>query len=122
MADDRHGRPAPQQPRARPGTAGGTARRTRSGSEPATARSALGLRLTLSALFLPVFAAATAGFAVWAAHQRPGDSPGEGPLTALAVICGVLALAAALDLVRVTARRRRERAPDQPVPTGRGGR
>ncbi|MFJ9927766.1 MULTISPECIES: DUF6343 family protein [Streptomyces] len=109
MADDRHGRPTPAEPRAR----SGTARRTPGGSEPATARSALGLRLILSALFLPVFAAATAGFAVWAAHQRPGDSPGQGPLTALAVICGVLALAAALDLVRVTARRRRERGPDR---------
>ncbi|TWV55618.1 hypothetical protein FRZ03_06500 [Streptomyces misionensis] len=113
MADDRHGRPAPPEPRARSGAARRTPRPTPSGTEPATARSALGLRLTLSVLFLPVFAAATAGFAVWAAHQRPGDSPGDGPLTVLAVICGVLALAAALDLVRVTTRRRREGGPDR---------
>ncbi|KOX01940.1 MULTISPECIES: DUF6343 family protein [unclassified Streptomyces] len=81
----------------------------RTGTEPATARSALRLRLLLSAVFLPLFAAATAGFAVWAAHQGPGDSPGTGPLTALAAVCGLLALAAALDLAVVARRSRRER-------------
>ncbi|MGW7259490.1 DUF6343 family protein [Streptomyces sp. NPDC054834] len=50
----------------------------RSGTEPATARSVLGLRLALSAVFLPLFAAATAAFALWAVHQGPGDSPGSG--------------------------------------------
>ncbi|MFJ6662520.1 DUF6343 family protein [Streptomyces sp. NPDC091383] len=101
MADDQHGRTPRPGRRARP--------RTPAGTEPATARSDLRLRLILSALFLPVFTAATVGFALWSAHQGPGDSPGSGPLTVLAVVCGVLALAAALDLVRVTGRRRRER-------------
>ncbi|MFF9765074.1 DUF6343 family protein [Streptomyces sp. NPDC014636] len=106
MHDDQHGRaPIPSLP-----SEGRGRRSLRTGTEPATARSALGLRLALSAVFLPLFAAATAGFAVWAAHQGPGDSPGSGPLTVLAVICGILALAAAVDLVVVTARRRRERA------------
>lgn len=81
----------------------------RSGTEPATARSDVRLRLLLSAAFLPLFAAATAGFAVWAARSGPGDSPGSGPLTAFAVLCGVLALAAALDVAVLTARGRRER-------------
>ncbi|GLX52716.1 hypothetical protein Shyhy01_56660 [Streptomyces hygroscopicus subsp. hygroscopicus] len=103
MTEDQHGRTSPPARRARPA-------RTAGGTEPATARSALGLRLTLSALFLPLFTAATVGFALWSAHRKPGDSPGGGPLTALAVVCGILALTAALDLVRVMSRRRRERA------------
>ncbi|MFY4723106.1 DUF6343 family protein [Streptomyces sp. LaBMicrA B280] len=107
MADDQHGRTPPPAPRARP--------RTPSGTEPATARSDLRLRLILSALFLPVFTAATVGFALWSAHQGPGDSPGSGPLTVLAVVCGVLALSAALGLVRVTGRRRRESDPTDDV-------
>ncbi|MEU3412420.1 MULTISPECIES: DUF6343 family protein [unclassified Streptomyces] len=103
MGERRHGRPA--------APVSGPGRRTpRSGGEPATARSALRLRLLLSAVFLPVFAAATAAFALWAAHQGPGDSPGTGPLTALAVVCGLLALAAAVDLAVVSARDRRERS------------
>jgi hypothetical protein len=113
MGDDQHGRTVPPAPRT---PSKGTGRRPpRTGAEPATARSALRLRQVLSALFLPLFAAATAGFAVWAAHQGPGDSPGSGPLTALAVVCGVLALGAALDLAVVTGRRRRERAPAPPA-------
>lgn len=93
-----------------PARSGAPGRRfRRSGTEPATARSDLALRLLLSAAFLPLFAAATAGFAVWAARSGPGDSPGGGPLTALAVVCGVLALAAALDAAVLTARRRRGR-------------
>ncbi|MFH9942487.1 DUF6343 family protein [Streptomyces murinus] len=107
MADDQHGRTPPPAHRAHPRAP----RRTPSGTEPATARSDLRLRLILSALFLPVFTAATVGFALWSVHQGPGASPGSGPLTVLAVVCGVLALAAALDLVRVTARRRREADP-----------
>ncbi|MFR9787249.1 DUF6343 family protein [Streptomyces sp. MB22_4] len=103
MTEDQHGRTSPPAHRAHPA-------RAADGTEPATARSALGLRLTLSALFLPLFTAATVGFALWSAHRKPGDSPGSGPLTALAVVCGILALAAALDLVRVMSRRRRERA------------
>ncbi|MET8564503.1 DUF6343 family protein [Streptomyces flaveolus] len=101
----RHGRTT--APVARCGVTG--RRFPRTGTEPATARSALRLRLLLSAVFLPLFAAATAGFAVWAAHEGPFDSPGTGPLTALAAVCGLLALAAVLDLVVVSGRGRRER-------------
>ncbi|MFF8726874.1 DUF6343 family protein [Streptomyces sp. NPDC015171] len=106
MREHRHGRASAPAP---PPSGAFGSRSPRTGDEPATARSALRLRLLLSALFLPVFAAATAGFAVWAAHQGPDDSPGPGPLTALAVVCGLLALAAALDLAVVSRRRRRER-------------
>ncbi|MEU2221804.1 DUF6343 family protein [Streptomyces sp. NPDC018347] len=107
MVRREHGRPAVPTPRSRSGAFGH--RFPRTGGEPVTARSAQRLRLLLSAVFLPVFAAATAGFAVWAAGQGPGDSPGTGPLTVLAVVCGLLALTAALDLAVLSARRRRER-------------
>ncbi|MFE7233093.1 hypothetical protein [Streptomyces sp. NPDC057596] len=60
-------------------------------------------------MFVPVFAAATAYFAVWAAGSGPGDSPGPGPLTTIAEVCGVLALFAVVDLVVVVRRLRRER-------------
>ncbi|MEU3347233.1 DUF6343 family protein [Streptomyces sp. NPDC006700] len=86
-------------------------RSPRTGTEPVTAQSPLGLRLLLSAVFVPVFAAATAYFAVWAADSGPGDSPGSGPLTTVAAVCGVLTLLAALDLTVVARRLRRERGP-----------
>ncbi|MEU9479816.1 DUF6343 family protein [Streptomyces sp. NPDC048191] len=117
MRDEQRGRTAAPGPRSRFGVPGHRSPPT--GTEPATARSALRLRQLLSAVFLPLFAAATAGFALWAARQGPGDSPGSGPLTALAVVCGVLTLAAALDLVVVTGRRRRERAADTSRPGSR---
>ncbi|USQ86410.1 DUF6343 family protein [Streptomyces phaeoluteigriseus] len=92
------------------------ARRTRSGrrfprtgTEPATARSPLGLRLILSGVFVPVFVVSAVLFAVWAADSGPGDSPGRGPLIVLAVVCGVLAFLAAADLLVVVRRLRRER-------------
>ncbi|MEU7429229.1 DUF6343 family protein [Streptomyces sp. NPDC040750] len=110
MRDNRHGRAAEPIPRLPSETTG--RRSPRAGTEPATARSALGLRMVLSAAFLPLFAAATAGFAVWAVHQGTGGSPGSGPLTVLAAICGILALAAAVDLVVLTARRRRRERAD----------
>ncbi|MET8772004.1 DUF6343 family protein [Streptomyces sp. NPDC004658] len=102
-----HGRTTPSATRSRPGAIG--RRHPRTGTEPATARSAVRLRLLLSAVFLPLFAAATAGFAVWAAREGPGDSPGSGPLTTHAAVCGLLALTAALDLVVVSGRSRRAR-------------
>jgi hypothetical protein len=118
MRDTHHGRTT-SIPHAHPGPTGATrsthGRRPRTGTEPATARSALGLRLALSAVFLPLFAAATVAFAVWAAHQGPGESPGSGPLTVLAVVCGVLALTAAADIAVVTARRRRCERAEPPV-------
>ncbi|MGW7821619.1 DUF6343 family protein [Streptomyces puniciscabiei] len=114
MRDERHGRAAVPDSRSRSGAFGHRLRRT--GTEPATARSALRLRRLLSGVFLPLFAAATAGFAVWAARSGPGDSPGRGPLTVLAVVCGLLASVAALDLAVVTGRWRRERANDTAQP------
>ncbi|MEV5333421.1 DUF6343 family protein [Streptomyces werraensis] len=98
-------------PRARSGTVG--RRNPRTGTEPVTARSPLRLRLLLASVFLPLFVAGTVLFAVWAAGSDEGDSPGSGPLTILAVVCGVLALTAALDLDVVVRRLRRERGSAQ---------
>ncbi|HLL32711.1 MAG TPA: DUF6343 family protein [Streptomyces sp.] len=83
-------------------------RRSRTGTEPVTARSPLRLRLLLSAAFLPLFAAAAVLLGLWAADSGPGDSPGSGPLTGLAVVCAVLAAIAAVDAVVVRRRMRRE--------------
>lgn len=94
-------------PRARSGAVG--RRFPRTGTEPATAQSALRLRLLLSAVFLPLFVAGAAFFGVWAADTGPGDSPGRGGLVLIAVVCAVLALLAAADLAVVTRRLRRER-------------
>ncbi|MEU0965332.1 DUF6343 family protein [Streptomyces sp. NPDC005917] len=82
----------------------------RTGTEPVTARSAVRLRLLLSGIFLPLFAAACVLFAVWAAHSGTGDSPGRGVLVTLAAVCAALALAAAMDLLVVIRRLRRERS------------
>ncbi|MGQ4420931.1 hypothetical protein ACN6LA_001451, partial [Streptomyces sp. SAS_269] len=79
--DGRSGRTAAPEPRSRSGVPG--RRSSRTGTEPVTARSALRLRL-------PLFAAATAALAVRApARSDPGDSPGSGALTVLALIRGV---------------------------------
>ncbi|GAA2406254.1 hypothetical protein GCM10010420_37690 [Streptomyces glaucosporus] len=83
--------------------------RSRTGTEPVTARSALGLRLLLSALYVPVFLAGTVFFALWAADAEPGDAPSGESLTTIAWICAALTLVAAADLVVVLARRRRQR-------------
>ncbi|MFJ4429035.1 DUF6343 family protein [Streptomyces bobili] len=80
----------------------------RSGSEPVTARSDLKLRLLLAVVFTPLFAAATIAFAFWAAGADDGDALGRGVLTILAVVCGLLTVTAAVDLVVVARRRRRE--------------
>ncbi|MFC9289469.1 DUF6343 family protein [Streptomyces sp. NPDC057052] len=93
--------------RARSGTIG--RRLPRTGTEPTTAQSPLALRLLLSGVFVPVFVAAAVLLAVWAARSGPGDSPGRGPLIAVAVLCGALALSAAVDLLVVGRRLRRER-------------
>jgi hypothetical protein len=84
-------------------------RSPRTGTEPRTAQSPLRLRLLLSGVFLPVFAAAATLFAVWSAHSGPGDSPGRGVTATLAAVCAVLALAAALDLLVVVRRLTGER-------------
>ncbi|MBT2907899.1 DUF6343 family protein [Streptomyces cellulosae] len=107
MPDSRTGSGREPVSRARSGMVG--RRYPRTGTEPVTARSPLRLRLLLASVFLPLFVAGTVLFAVWAAGSDPGDSPGSGPLTLLAVVCGVLALTAALDLAVVVRRLRRER-------------
>ncbi|MFM9702840.1 DUF6343 family protein [Streptomyces galilaeus] len=96
--------------RARRARSGAVGRRSpRSGTEPVTAQSPLGLRLILSGVFLPMFGAATVAFAMWAGQSGPGDDPGRGPLIVLAVVCGVLALLAAVGLLAVLRRLRHER-------------
>ncbi|MFH8221953.1 DUF6343 family protein [Streptomyces sp. NPDC018057] len=101
-------------PRARSGAFG--RRYPRTGTEPMTAQSPLGLRLLLSGVFLPLFAGAAAFFAVWAAQAVPGENPGRGPLVIAAAVCAVLALLAAADVAVVVRRLRRERGA---VPSGR---
>ncbi|MEU2555514.1 DUF6343 family protein [Streptomyces sp. NPDC013313] len=114
--DGRPARPAPPDTRPGPGTP--TRGSSRTGTEPVTARSPLRLRRPLSAVFRPLLAAATAALAIRAAPTGPGDSPGSGAPTVLAVIRGVLTLAAAPDLAAVTRRlrpgaRREVPAPDE---------
>jgi hypothetical protein len=94
-------------PRARSGVIG--RRSPRTGTEPVTAQSAVRLRLMLGGIFLPLFVAAAVVFGVWSAHSGPGDSPGPGVLATLSGVCAALALVAALDLLAVVRRLRRER-------------
>ncbi|NGO72732.1 DUF6343 family protein [Streptomyces boncukensis] len=100
-------RRGPPVPRSRSGVYG--RRHERTGSEPATAQSAVRLRLLLSALFTPLCLAAAAGFALWAAASGGGSSPGSGPLWGIALACGLLGLLGAVDLGVLVARLRRER-------------
>lgn len=101
---DRVGQPVS---RARSGTLG--RRFPRTGTEPVTARSPLRLRRLLAGIFLALFLAGCALFAMAAAQADPGDSPGRGPLILLAVVSGVLALTALANLLVVRHRLRRER-------------
>ncbi|MEW2630831.1 DUF6343 family protein [Streptomyces sp. NPDC048389] len=94
-------------PRSRSGMIG--RRYERTGTEPVTARSALGLRLILSCAGVVLFAALTALFAVWAAGAGPDDSPSRWELGLLAGGCGLLTVVAAVDLVVILRRRGRER-------------
>ncbi|MEU5366456.1 DUF6343 family protein [Streptomyces sp. NPDC005925] len=94
-------------PRSRSGAFG--RRRPRTGTEPVTAQSAVRLRRLLAALFLPLFAAAAVLFAVLAAEAEPGDALDRGDLVVLAVMCGVFALLAAVNLWVLGRRLRRER-------------
>ncbi|GAA3506165.1 hypothetical protein GCM10019016_132800 [Streptomyces prasinosporus] len=107
MSDEQPGREGEAVPRSRSGAPG--RRSPRSGTEPRNARSPLALRLLLSGVFLPVFFVAAVLFGLWAAGSGPGDSPGRGVLLALAAVCGVLALVAAVDVLVVIRRLRRER-------------
>ncbi|CAL9366034.1 hypothetical protein SUDANB176_00770 [Streptomyces sp. enrichment culture] len=107
MRDEQPRRATEPVPRSRSGAFG--RRFPRRGTEPWNAQSPLGLRLLLSGVFLPVFFAAAVLFGLWAASSEPGDSPGRGVLLAIAVLCGVLALLAAIDVLVVIRRLRRER-------------
>ncbi|MTE21791.1 hypothetical protein F0L17_22270 [Streptomyces sp. TRM43335] len=93
--------------------------RSRTGTEPVTARSALGLRLLLSVLYTPVFLAATVFFAVWASRAEPDEAPGPDSLRTVAWICAALAVLGLIDLVVVLLRRRGERARRREGPSGR---
>ncbi|MGK5529581.1 DUF6343 family protein [Streptomyces sp. URMC 129] len=84
-------------------------RRPRTGTEPVTAYSALRLRLLLSGIFLPFFAAVTVVLAVWWAASDSGDQPSPAELGRLTVGCAVLTVLAAIDLVVVLRRRRAQR-------------
>jgi membrane protein implicated in regulation of membrane protease activity len=77
-------------------------RRERTGTEPSTARTDLGLRILLSAIFAPVFAAAATASAVAAVFG--GDTAFY---TILAVIFAALAMVALADLTVLANRRRR---------------
>ncbi|GGL64649.1 hypothetical protein GCM10010129_05320 [Streptomyces fumigatiscleroticus] len=107
MNGERSDQEARRAARARSGASG--RRHPRSGTEPVTARSPLRLRLLLSAVFLPLFTAAAVLFGLSAARWSTGDSPDRGVLVALTVLCAVLALTAAVDLLVVARRLRRER-------------
>jgi hypothetical protein len=89
---------------------------SRTGTEPVTARSAMGVRLILAALFTPVFLAATALFWYWTTQTGPGDVPGVDSLRTLTAISAGLALFAVTDLIVVLRRRRRRRGPPPPSP------
>lgn len=98
-----------REPRSRSGFFGRRSERT--GSEPVTARSALGLRLLITIVALPLFVAGAVLFAWWAVSSGQTDAPGSSSLAGLAVVCGLLAVFAALDLVVILRRRSRERGP-----------
>lgn len=85
--------PPPRRPRSN---------QRRPGGEPATARSALSLRLILSGIALPVFVIACGLFAVGAASSTEHRTL----WIVLAVICAATALFAWIDLLVVLRRRR----------------
>lgn len=123
MRDDRYGRgPAgPRHPQSDRGRRLGVRpyarhrpygrRNPRTGTEPTTARSALGLRALLAAIYTPLFLAGAVLFAVWAYRSHEGSSPSPEALAALAIICAVMALLALADLTVVQRRRHREEDP-----------
>ncbi|WP_328315910.1 hypothetical protein [Streptomyces sp. NBC_00388] len=83
-------------------------RRTRTGTEPLTAHSALGARLVLSAVALPLFAAGAALLALWAVSTGPAGSPDTAVLVVLAGVCALFTAVSAVDIA-VIRRRRAER-------------
>ncbi|MEV6793374.1 DUF6343 family protein [Streptomyces sp. NPDC051320] len=101
------GRSRRSVPPSRSGSVGRRSRRT--GTEPLTAYSALGLRLLLSSVALPVFAAGTALLALWSATSGPRDVPAPSVLTGLAIACGVITVLTVIDLAVLLRRRSQER-------------
>ncbi|MEV6316589.1 DUF6343 family protein [Streptomyces sp. NPDC051776] len=100
--------PGAPVPRSRSGIRGRGHPRT--GTEPVTARSALGLRKLLAVIYTPVFLAGAVLFAIWASRSHAGSSPSSGALGAIAIVCAVLSLLALTDLMVVEHRLKRERA------------
>ncbi|MFH9226163.1 DUF6343 family protein [Streptomyces lydicus] len=88
----------------------------RTGTEPVTGRSALGMRLWLSVCFMPLFVAATVLFAVWASRSDTGSTPTPSQLGGLAAVCAALAVIAAVDLAVVLRRRKKERPARRAAP------
>ncbi|MGW8377369.1 DUF6343 family protein [Streptomyces sp. ODS28] len=86
----------------------GPIRGVRSGGEPVTARSDLRLRYVLGVIFVPLFALGTLLLWYWSARAGPHTAPSDGSLRALALICAGLTVFAAVDLVVVVRRIRRE--------------
>ncbi|OEV03935.1 hypothetical protein [Streptomyces oceani] len=108
---ERHDHRTPPHQRAEPRSRSGVLGRRwkRTGTEPLYAQSALGVRLLLSVVFLPLFLAGTLLFWYWTAHSSPGDVPSSDSLLVLTLVCAGLTLFAAIDLVLVLRRRARER-------------
>lgn len=84
----------------------------RRATEPVNARSAVGLRMLLSACYAPVFLAGAALFALWSVLSGPGSTPSDLVLAVLSGVCAALAAAALTDVaVLVHRRRMRPRPP-----------
>ncbi|MGW5679926.1 hypothetical protein ACWEV4_33455 [Streptomyces sp. NPDC003860] len=73
------------------------------------ARTARELRTALASIALVVFTAATAFLVVLAVRAGPQHAPSEGKLSFLAACCALLAVSAAVDLVVLRRRSRREK-------------
>ncbi|WP_313896133.1 hypothetical protein [Streptomyces sp. YIM 98790] len=94
-------------PRSRSGMLG--RRFPRTGDEPITAQSALGLRLLLSLIFVPVFLFLTIVFLVWWLTSDAGDTPSPEDLRVLTIIGAAVTALAGIDLAVIVRRLRRER-------------
>ncbi|MET9535855.1 MULTISPECIES: hypothetical protein [unclassified Streptomyces] len=99
-----HGRPVPHARSGFPGPG-----RDRTGTEPLTAYSALGARLALSVVALPLFAAGTALLALWAVSARPSGAPGTAVLVVLAGVCALFTAVSAVDIAVIRHRRAERR-------------
>ncbi|MET8542438.1 DUF6343 family protein [Kitasatospora sp. NPDC004799] len=93
----------------------------RLGTEPVTARSDLELRRLLSRVFLVLFVAGTALFAVLAALSGPGPAPDQGTYAFFAALCAGFAGVAALDLLVIRRRLAAGQGRDRAGPPGAAG-